>query len=137
MGIKDKLAYIQKVLNNRMLTPSEKLDRITIECNSLVNTEKQKVYSIKEIEVKILNHFEITDVELQSKTRKHKVVLARQVGHYLSNLYTKESLATIGNHFGGKSHCTVIWSSKKIENYLNCDKKFILLHEDFINSFKK
>lgn len=137
MGIKDKLAYIQKVLNNRMLTPSEKLDRITIECNSLVNTEKQKVYSIKEIEVKILNHFNLTDEQLQSKTKKHEIVLARQVGHYLSSLYTKESLATIGNHFGGKDHATVLWSKSRVDNYIDFDKRFNLLHGEFIESFKK
>ena len=52
--------------------------------------------------------FGIPADQLRAKTRKKDVVKARQVAMYLSKKLTGHSLVTIGLHFGGRDHSTVI-----------------------------
>ncbi|MBL7975546.1 MAG: chromosomal replication initiator protein DnaA [Candidatus Kapabacteria bacterium] len=59
---------------------------------------------------------------LAGKTRKHEVVLARQVCMYLAKQLTNMSLKSIGSHFGGRDHTTVLHSIQMIENYLDTDR---------------
>jgi chromosomal replication initiator protein len=49
--------------------------------------------------------------------------MARQIAMYLSKEMTKSSLKTIGLHFGGRDHSTVIHSCTSIETSKDSDKK--------------
>jgi chromosomal replication initiator protein len=49
------------------------------------------------------------------KTRKAEIVEARQVAMYLSKLLTQNSVKTIGLHFGGRDHSTVVHSYQQVE----------------------
>ena len=57
----------------------------------------------------------VAENKIRDKTRKKEVVLARQIAMYLSKELTKSSLKTIGLHFGGRDHSTVIHSCNSIE----------------------
>ncbi len=57
----------------------------------------------------------VAENKIRDKTRKKEVVLARQVAMYLSKELTKSSLKTIGLHFGGRDHSTVIHSCASVE----------------------
>src|SRR5690606_38864284 len=46
--------------------------------------------------------------DLKAKTRKKEIVTARQVAMYFSKEFTNHSLKSIGYHFGGRDHSTVI-----------------------------
>ena len=61
--------------------------------------------------------------KLRDKTRKKEIVLARQLAMYFSKELTKSSLKTIGLHFGGRDHTTVLHSCQTIDNYLCHDVK--------------
>ncbi|MCB0749990.1 MAG: chromosomal replication initiator protein DnaA, partial [Ignavibacteriae bacterium] len=52
---------------------------------------------------------------VREKNRKKEVVLARQIAMFLSKKLTKASLKTIGLHFGGRDHSTVIHAFNNIE----------------------
>ena len=75
---------------------------------------------IKEI---VSNYYKISILQLESKTRKHEIALARQMAIYLAKRYTTLSLKSIGSHFGGRDHSTVLHSCTMVENYLETDKK--------------
>jgi chromosomal replication initiator protein len=45
---------------------------------------------------------------LRAKTRKKEIAQARQISMYLCKMLTDNSLKTIGLHFGGRDHSTVI-----------------------------
>lgn len=60
---------------------------------------------------------------LSAKTRKHEVVLARQMCMFLAKQLTQMSLKSIGMHFGGRDHTTVLHSCQTIQNYIDTDKK--------------
>ncbi|MBN2425965.1 MAG: chromosomal replication initiator protein DnaA [Calditrichaceae bacterium] len=77
---------------------------------------------------KIMEHvakvFNLPIDQLRAKTRKKDVVIARQIAMYLSKQLTRHSLVTIGLHFGGRDHSTVIHGLDIIENRLKEDVVF-------------
>ena len=80
---------------------------------------KQKDISIEEIQRVVCRYFDIPDDLLRSKSRKKEIAHARQVAMYLSKALTHYSLKSIGLHFGGRDHTTVIHAIRTIENLLN------------------
>jgi chromosomal replication initiator protein len=82
----------------------------------------------KEMTVKaVLNAVsEYYDIPLQlitGKTRKQEVVVARQTAMYIIKQNTQLSLKSIGSHFGGRDHTTVIHSCQMVKNYLDTDTR--------------
>lgn len=74
--------------------------------------------NIDDIKKETASYFKLTIEALEGKTRKHEIVLARQVAMYVAKQITDSSLKTIGAHFGGRDHTTVLHSCEMIENYL-------------------
>jgi len=58
------------------------------------------------------------------KTKRQEVVTARHTAMFLARELTGCSLQTIGSHFGGRNHASVIHACKCIENAINDDKEF-------------
>jgi chromosomal replication initiation ATPase DnaA len=56
------------------------------------------------------------------------------MAHFIAKRKTTESLTTIGYYFGRKNHTTVLWSIKQINTFLETDKNFRKLHEEFLNN---
>ena len=61
---------------------------------------------------------------LKAKTRKKEVVQARQVAMYFVKECTTHSLKSIGHHFGGRDHTTVIHSVQLVSDLVDRDKAF-------------
>lgn len=87
---------------------------------SKVNTE----LSLDYLQKTIASYYKFSVNDLKSKSRKREIVMARQVAMYLIKEYTNLSLKTIGQHFGGKDHSTVIYAQKSINNLLDTDRYF-------------
>ena len=51
-------------------------------------------------------------------------MIARQVAMYFSKDYTNHSLKSIGYHFGGRDHSTVIHAVQSVNDMLDTDAKF-------------
>ncbi len=60
------------------------------------------------------DYFSISLEDLTSPSRSRQLVNARQIAMYLCRELTDLSLPTIGKHFGGKDHTTVMHAVKKI-----------------------
>jgi chromosomal replication initiator protein len=86
--------------------------------------------SIEEIQRLVCEYFSIPEDLVRAKTRKREVVQARQVAMYFCKQLTQHSLKTIGLHFGGRDHSTVIHANQSIENQLDTDPKFRDLIEE-------
>ncbi|MCJ7813248.1 chromosomal replication initiator protein DnaA, partial [bacterium] len=71
---------------------------------------------IEEIQKEICLYFGIPDDLLRGKSRKKEIAYARQIAMYLSKKLTRYSLKSIGLHFGGRDHTTVIHAIRTIEN---------------------
>jgi chromosomal replication initiator protein len=89
---------------------------------SLVGEVRSHI-TIEEIQRVVANHFGIPDDLLRAKTRKQEIVNARQIAMYLAKELTNSSLKTIGLHFGGRDHSTVIHAYQTVEDSTHSDNK--------------
>ena len=74
------------------------------------------ILSIESIQRSVAKKFNIEEELLRAKTRKQEVVQARQVAMYLAKELTNSSLKTIGLHFGGRDHSTVIHACQTVSD---------------------
>jgi len=68
--------------------------------------------------------YEIEESLLRLKSKRQEIVAARHTAMYLSKELTTCSLQTIGAHFGGRNHATVIHACKCIEDEISNDPAF-------------
>ena len=89
--------------------------------------------TIEGIQRSVCEFFDIPEDLIRAKTRKQEVVSARQIAMYLAKELTNCSLKTIGLHFGGRDHSTVIHSYQTVEDQMRGDEKF----SETINQLRK
>lgn len=89
---------------------------------SIVGEVKTHI-TIDEIQRTVCDHLSIPTDLLRAKTRKQEIVTARQIAMYLSKELTNSSLKTIGLHFGGRDHSTVIHAYQTVEDSMKEDQK--------------
>jgi chromosomal replication initiator protein len=73
------------------------------------------VLTVEQIQQSVCEQLDIPRSLLVGKTRKQEIVFARQVAMFLIRELTGVSLKTIGNHFGGRDHTTVMHAISTIE----------------------
>jgi chromosomal replication initiator protein len=83
-----------------------------------------KEITIDAIQKLVCEYYDIGYDKLQAKTRKREIVQARQISMYLAKKFTKNSLKTIGEHFGGRDHTTVIHSCQTVNDLMDTDNLF-------------
>ncbi|MDZ4745058.1 MAG: chromosomal replication initiator protein DnaA [bacterium] len=89
----------------------------------VTNSPSTRILSIEDIKQEVGAFYNQDIALLSAKTRKHEVVLARQMCMYLAKQLTQMSLKSIGMHFGGRDHTTVLHSCQQILNYIDTDRK--------------
>lgn len=85
--------------------------------------------SIEEIQRIVCDHYKIPEDLIRAKNRKKEIALARQISMYLSKRKTNHSLKTIGLHFGGRDHSTVVHAIQTVDQLRKSDKA---MKEDLI-----
>jgi chromosomal replication initiator protein len=85
--------------------------------------ESQTTISIEQIQDYVCDYFGIDTNKVREKTRKQEIVEARQIAMYLSKQFTDSSLKTIGLHFGGRDHSTVIHAISTVEERMQTTAK--------------
>ncbi len=92
--------------------------------------ETKKHISVEDIQRLVCEYFGIDPNKVREKTRKQEIVEARQIAMYLSKTMTKSSLKTIGLHFGGRDHSTVIHAIHTVEDRQETSPKFSQIVKD-------
>lgn len=90
---------------------------------NFVRTSTKEI-TIDAIQKMVCEYFNVGYEKLLHKTRKREIVQARQITMYLSKQFTKNSLKTIGEHFGGRDHTTVIHSCQTVKDLMDTDSIF-------------
>ncbi|HTR80461.1 MAG TPA: chromosomal replication initiator protein DnaA [Bacteroidota bacterium] len=90
----------------------------------LVVSDVRSPITVEEIQRLVAEFFDIPPDLLRAKTRKQEIVNARQVAMYLAKEMTNCSLKTIGLHFGGRDHSTVIHAYQSVEDQVKLDSKY-------------
>ncbi len=83
--------------------------------------EQEATLTIEDIQRIVCEHLDVPENEVRGKTRKRKIVRARQIAMYFSKKHTQHSLKTIGLHFGGRDHSTVIHANNRVEEQMDTD----------------
>lgn len=92
--------------------------------------------TIDEIVERVCSHYNVSSIDINSKSRKKNHVTARQVSMYLAQKYTKMPSSRIGKLIGGRDHSTVLHSCSQVQERLKTDKKFSYDVAHIENSFK-
>ncbi|NTW68422.1 MAG: chromosomal replication initiator protein DnaA [Chlorobiaceae bacterium] len=96
------------------LLAAQSLDNREIDLNFTKSTLKDiirhttKRLTLDTIEKAVCAYFSITPNDLKGKSKKKEIAVGRQIAMYLAKNLTDSSLKTIGLHFGGRDHSTVI-----------------------------
>jgi chromosomal replication initiator protein len=85
------------------------------------------------IQKTVSDYFDIKIDDLKAKTRKKEIVTARQVAMYFAKEFTNHSLKSIGYHFGGRDHSTVIHAVQTVNDLMETDTAF----RNSVNELKK
>lgn len=85
------------------------------------------------IQKTVSEFFNVSLDDLKAKTRKKEIVIARQVAMYFCKEYTNHSLKSIGFHFGGRDHSTVIHAVQSVNDMVTIDSKM----KNAVESLKK
>lgn len=86
-----------------------------------IATDRKINITIDDISKVVCTQLNIPENKIREKTRKKEIVLARQLAMYFAKELTKSSLKTIGLHFGGRDHSTVIHACNNVEQMHNSD----------------
>ena len=101
-----------------------------------IATDRKINVSIDNITKTVCSVLNIDENKLRDKTRKKEIVLARQLAMFFSKELTKSSLKTIGLHFGGRDHSTVIHACNSIEQMRHEDISIKNLVENLRNQIE-
>lgn len=80
--------------------------------------------TIEAIQRMVAEHFQVEMDQLKAKTRKRQIVQARQIAMFFAKEMTRHSLKSIGLHFGGRDHSTVIHALQTVSDLVATDKYF-------------
>ncbi|BDD10306.1 chromosomal replication initiator protein DnaA [Fulvitalea axinellae] len=99
------------------------LDMAKATLKHIVNDVEMEV-SIEAIQETVAEHFSLSVADLKAKSRKKELVVARQIAMYFSKEFTEHSLKSIGYHFGGRDHSTVIHAVQSVNDMLEEDSQY-------------
>ncbi|MEO8400030.1 MAG: chromosomal replication initiator protein DnaA [Ignavibacteriaceae bacterium] len=114
-NIRELEGCLIKLLANASLSSKEINIDLAKKTVKEIATDRKVNITIENITKVVCSYLNIDENKVRDKTRKKEVVLSRQIAMYLSKELTKSSLKTIGLHFGGRDHSTVIHSCNSIE----------------------
>jgi len=86
--------------------------------------ERKQTLTIEEIQRIVCEYVDVSEEQIRGKTRKREIVRARQIAMYLAKRLTDHSLKTIGLHFGGRDHSTVIHANNTVEDRMEDSEQF-------------
>ena len=84
----------------------------------------RKTVTIAQIQREVERYYDISHEDLVGAKRNKEIMEPRHIAIFLARELTETSLEGIGEHFGGRSHATIIASLRKVEKVKKEDKIF-------------
>ncbi|TAG68076.1 MAG: chromosomal replication initiator protein DnaA, partial [Runella slithyformis] len=85
-------------------------------------TSHDREVNMDTIQEMIADYFDVSISDLKSKSRKKELVYPRQMAMYFAKELTPLPLKSIGYHFGGRDHSTVIHAIQTINDLITQDE---------------
>lgn len=83
--------------------------------DALLTGEDSCEVSVEVIQHTVCDYFGISLQDLNSKSRRRQIAMARQIAMYFSHQKTSTPLKLIGQKFGGRNHSTVVHANKSVK----------------------
>lgn len=122
--VKDNIRTLEGLLN-RVIGYAQlygtRIDLPTVQevlKNQVAESCQSRTPTLDLIENHVSAYYSIAIADLTGKSRSRPLVQARQIAMYLCREMTDETLVSIGRHFGGRDHTTVLHSCRKIESLI-------------------
>lgn len=136
-NIRELEGVIISLMAQASLTRKEiDLELAKMTLKSIVN-EQEKELSVENILDAVTNYFEVDMETLKGKCRKKENVFPRQVAMYLMKELTNLPLKSIGYHFGGRDHSTVIHAVQAVSEAMETDKSVEKTISKLYNRFNR
>ena len=123
-NVRELEGALTKIMAQVTFTAAEPTLELARKIVSEIARPDKKILTIEDIVEYTAKTFHLSSDHLRAKTRKKDIVRARQVAMYLAKQLTNHSLITIGLHFGGRDHSTVIHGINTIEKLIHQDRSF-------------
>ncbi len=136
-NIRELEGCLIKILANASLSSKEiTFELVKKTVNEIATDRKTIIINIESITKTVCEYLNIAENKIRDKTRKKEVVYARQLSMFLSKEMTNSSLKTIGLHFGGRDHSTVVHACAAIENKKTQNSSFRTLINELKNKIE-
>jgi chromosomal replication initiator protein len=119
--IKDFVEKLQEIVEKEGSLPSLKERALAIHGNT---TPRPESLSMQAIQKAVCAAYGVSLEALPGATKSRPLVVARQVGMYLSRKLTGSTYAAIGSSFGGRDHSTVIYACRKVRAEIRRNRVF-------------
>jgi len=103
--------------------------------NDLIR-EERKLFTVSGIKQQVATRYRVRVSDIDSTSRRHEVVLPRQVAMYLSRRLTARSFPELGRSFK-KDHTTVMHAFEKIRDRCLSDPTFAADIEELVHSLQE
>jgi chromosomal replication initiator protein len=123
-NIRELEGVVISLVANASLTKEEITLELAKKILKNIVTDIDSEVGIDYIQKTVSDYFNVNLDDLKAKTRKKEIVIARQVAMYFSKDYTTHSLKSIGYHFGGRDHSTVIHAVQSVNDMIDTNAKF-------------
>ena len=130
LNIKDNIRSLEGCLKNIIFESEMYRTLISLDMakRSVVkygySRNRKQNLDISTIITEVSKFYDIDESLLRLKSKRQEIVLARHTAMYLCKELTDCSLQTIGAHFGGRNHATVIHACKCIEDNIINEPSF-------------
>lgn len=91
--------------------------------DSIVQRDRNEELTVERILDTVCSHYHFDREQVCGKSRKREVVEARQMVCFLAKQLTSATYEQIGRVVGGKTHATVIYSCRAIENLMSTEER--------------
>ena len=123
-NVRELEGVLISLLAHSTITKSEIDLKLTKSIIGKIVKDNNREINIKYIQEIVSKYFNISIEEMKDKVRKKEIVIARQVAMYFSKDFTNNSLKSIGFHFGGRDHSTVIHAVQSVNDMIDTDSIF-------------
>ena len=126
-SVRELEGALHTVITQAALT-GRRLD-LTLAQSALRDSIRHTTVSIgvRDIERVVCNLFQVKAEALKSESRAQALAYPRMIAMYLCRKHTGAAYSEIGRYFGGRNHTTVIAAEKKVNKWLNSEKRIVLL----------
>jgi chromosomal replication initiator protein len=123
-NVRELEGALTKIMAQVTFTAAEPTIDLAREIVAEIAKPDKQMLNIDTIVEYCANIFDVSKDHIRAKSRKKNIVKARQVAMYLSKQLTTHSLVTIGLHFGGRDHSTVIHGIESVSQQVKEDGIF-------------